>query len=76
MAFNHSDTDRIAVYPNRPPKKNDGVSCKLEAVDSSMVSINIKNRSQEARYSNEKRASCEQNLYASRLRDLAHGIIP
>ena len=21
MAFNHSDTDRIAIYPNRPPKK-------------------------------------------------------
>ena len=38
MAFNHSDTDRIAVYPNRPPKDN-GVSWKLEAVDSSMVSI-------------------------------------
>ena len=25
MAFNHSDTDRIAVYPNRPPKTNCGV---------------------------------------------------
>ena len=24
MAFNHSDTDRIAVYPNRPPKKTMG----------------------------------------------------
>jgi len=38
MAFNHSDTDRIAVYPNRPPK-NDGASWKPEAVDFSMVSI-------------------------------------
>jgi hypothetical protein len=38
MAFNHSDTDRIAVYPNRPPK-NYGVSWKQEAIDYSMVSI-------------------------------------
>ena len=39
MAFNHPDTDRIAVYPNRPPKKNDGVSWKPEAIDFSMVSV-------------------------------------
>ena len=38
MAFNHSDTDRIAVYHNRPPK-NYGVSWKQEAIDYSMVSI-------------------------------------
>ena len=41
MAFNHSDTDRIAVYPNRPPQKNDGASWKPEAIDFSMVSIFI-----------------------------------
>ena len=39
MAFNHSDTDRIAVYPNRLPPKNDGVSWKPEAVDFSMAPI-------------------------------------